>query len=94
MSSARPAVVEKGQEVETVCCLPIREAATSSDAWAMLTRERLVLKSLAQSGPNGVSGLSVQSLVVGEFRYEQICRSRELAYTQHMDRMLEVPVSL
>ena len=65
-------MVERGQEVETVCCLPIREAATSSDVWAMLTRERLVLKSLAPSGLSGVSGLSVQSLVVGEFRYEQM----------------------
>ena len=87
-------VVERGQEVETVCCLPIREAATISGAWAMPTRERLVLKRLAQSGLSGVSGLSVQSLVVGEFRYEQICRSRELGYTQRMDRMLEAPLSL
>ena len=68
LSLARPAAVGKGREVETVCCLPTREAATISAAWATPMKERLVMRSLARSGPSGVTGLSARLLVVEEFR--------------------------
>ena len=69
--------MERGPEAETVCCRLTREAATISDVWASLMRERPVLKIPAPSGRSGVSGPSARSLVEAEFRYEQSCRSRE-----------------
>jgi len=69
-SAARHAVVERGPEAETVCCRLTREAATISDVWARLMRERPVLKIPAPSGRSGVSGPSARSLVEAEFRCE------------------------
>ena len=61
--------MERGPEVGTVCFRLTREAATISDAWATLIRERRVLKRLALSGRSGASGQNAQSLVVAEFRF-------------------------
>ena len=76
--------MERGPEVGTVCFRLTREAATISDAWATLIRERPVLKSPAPSGQSGVSGQSARSLVVAEFRYMHIAYVKRVEEVERM----------
>ena len=76
--------MERGREGGTVFFRRTREAATISDAWATLIRERPVLKSPAPSGQSGVSGQSARSLVVAEFRYMHIAYVKRVEEVERM----------